>query len=101
MRYARALIVRAAKRREDIRIRRAKPVPKAASNQLRRSRRRRSLHHVVLAVEEVGRVLRIRRHRSEAGKAIEDRRRPLPAVASEIVNSPRADAARIRADWNR
>ena len=61
----------------------------------RGGRRRRALHHVVLAVEEVGRVFRIRR--PSATKPVErreHRRRPLPAVADQVVDAALRSAVR-------
>ena len=107
----------AAERRIDVRIPRPEPVAERRPQQLARRGRRRALHHEVLAVEEVGGVLRIRRHRAEAGKRREracsstpsrcrpDRRRPrrsrpagwLPAGCGsqlEKSNTPCADVGR-------
>src|SRR5207302_4474547 len=60
-----------------------------------------ALHDVMLAIEKVRRVDRVRWHGAESREAVERRRRPLPSVADEIVNAPRARARRIRADRNR
>ena len=56
----------AAERRIDVRIARAEPVAERRPQELARGRRRRALHHEVLAVEEIRRVFRIRRHRAES-----------------------------------
>ncbi len=49
-------------------------------------------------VEEVRRVLRIARAGREAREGPEDRRRPLPAIAHQILDAPRRRAARVRPD---
>src|SRR5579872_776850 len=55
----------------------------------------------MLSVEEIGGVIRIRGHRLESIEASEWSRCPLPAIAGEIVNAPRARARWIRADRHR
>src|SRR5205085_6827328 len=80
----------------------AEPVAEARTYQFSRGCRRRAFDHVVLAVEELGRVLGIGRHRGEAGKRTEDGRRPFPPVADQIVHTPgtrrkRADGHRLEA----
>src|SRR6185503_1333328 len=55
----------------------------------------------MLAIEKIRRVFGIRHHRRKPGKRTKDRRGPLPTVADEIVNAPRARARGERAngDW--
>src|SRR5216684_792114 len=93
-----ALIVRTTERGVDVRIAWAEPVSEAAADELGSCGRRRPLHHVVLAVEEVRGVQGIRRHWREAGEAVKDRRGPLPAITDEVFDAPGAGAGRIRAD---
>src|SRR5439155_1987751 len=83
--------------RIDVRVARAEPVPKRGTQQLARSRGRRPLHDEVLAVEEIGGILRIRRHRVEAGKRRERRTGPFPSVAHEILDAPGARSGWMRA----
>src|SRR5262249_274293 len=58
---------------------------------------RRAFHHEMFAIEEVGRVLGIRGHRTEARERRERRAGPLPAVAHEIVDSPSRLSRRMAA----
>ena len=60
-----------------------------------------ALDHVVLAVEEVGGIFGIRRHRFESRKGSEDGRGPFPPVADQIVHAPGTGAARAGADRDR
>src|SRR5918993_4283067 len=46
-------------------------------------------------IEEVGGVLRVRRQRLEPGERTECRRRPLPSIAHEIVNTECTHAVRM------
>ena len=57
--------------------------------------------HDVQTIEELGGVFRIRDHRGEARERAEDGLGPLPAVADQIVNAPRAGARRARAGRHR
>src|SRR3989442_7272278 len=69
-----------------------KPIAERGPQQLARRGRRRTLHHEVLAVEEVGGVFRIRRHGAKPRKRPKRRARPLPAVPDEILDAPDARA---------
>src|SRR5437870_8611498 len=89
---------RTPERRVNERIVRTEPITKTASNQVAGGGRRGALQYVVLAVEEIDRVIRIRHHRPESLEAGETRRRPLPSVADEIVYAPCARARRVRAN---
>ena len=77
------------------------PVPEAAPDEPGRSRRRRTLHHEVIAVEKVHRVFRVGRHRLEAREPVEDSRGPFPAVADQVVDPPGAGTRRMRSDRHR
>src|ERR1700733_14510068 len=61
----------AAELRVHVGIVAVEPVAEAASYEFDGGHRRRALHDVVLAVEEVGGILRVRRHRLEAGERTE------------------------------
>src|SRR5262245_46489498 len=86
--------------RVDERIVGPEPVAEAPAHELFCRGRGGALHDVVLAVEEVRRVLGIGGHRLESLKRSEDRRGPFPTVAHEVVNAPRARASRTRARGN-
>src|SRR4051794_8331054 len=66
----------ASERRIDIWVARAKPVAERRPQELACGGGRGALHDEVLAVEEVGRILRVRGHRAEAGKWREHAARP-------------------------
>src|SRR4051812_20095910 len=85
----------------DVRIIRPEPVAEAAASQFSCCPRRRAFHHIVLTVEEVGRVLRVRGHRFETGERTKNGRRPLPSIPGEIVDAPRARARRKRSNRGR
>src|SRR5262245_19976233 len=55
----------------------------------------------MLLVEEVSGVLGIRRQRSKSRKRCERRARPLPPVADQILDPPRARAVGMAAGWLR
>src|SRR2546422_8592946 len=74
-----------------------KPIAERGPQQLACRGRRRTLHHEVLAVEEVGGVFRIRRHGAKPRKRPKRRARPLPAVPDEILDAPVARAGGIAA----
>src|SRR5438445_10648986 len=93
-----ALIVRTSERRVNVWKARPEPISEAASDELGSRRRRRTFHDVVLTVEKIGGVDGIGRHRYKAGESVEDRRRPLPSVADEVLDPPSADSGWIRAD---
>ena len=88
----------AAECRIDIWIARPEPVAEGRPQQLVRRRRRGALHDQVLAVEEVRRVFRIRRHRAKPRERRERRAGPFPAVADEILDAPGARARGMAAD---
>src|SRR5207245_765050 len=87
-----------AERSVNERIIRSEPIAETAADELASGGRRCPLEHVVLAVEEIGRIVRVRRHRLKSREAGEDRRGPLPSVADEIVHSPGTRSGRVRAD---
>src|SRR6185503_6889828 len=68
----------------------AKPVAEGRPEKLRGRRRRRPLQDEVIAVEEVGGVFRVGGLGAESREGSERRARPLPAVADQIVDPPRA-----------
>src|SRR5205814_2479714 len=80
----------AAERGVDVGIAGAKPIAEAWTQQLPRRRRRCTLHHKMLAVKKIGRVLGIGRHWREPGERRKGRRGPFPAVSNQIVNPPGA-----------
>lgn len=86
----RSAVGHAAKLREDIRVMGLIPIAKTFPQKLRRRRLRRPFEHEVLAVEEIGGVLRIRFKRDKSGKRRERRLGPLPAVADQLVHAPGA-----------
>src|SRR5882672_3359747 len=88
---------RTPERRVDVRVPRAEPVAERRPQQLARGGGRRTLHDEVLAVEEIGRVLWIRRHRPESWKRRERRARPFPSIPDEILDAPRAGTGRMGA----
>src|SRR4051794_6488584 len=74
--------------RIHIRVIRSEPVAEAAANQLACRRRRRTLHHVMLAVKKIRRVLRVRCHCRKARKRTKDRGSPLPSIADQVLHAP-------------
>ena len=91
---------RAAEGRVHVRIVAAKPIAEAAADELGRRGRRGAFQDEMLPIEEIGGVIRIRRHRLKSVETGEGSRRPLPSIADEVVHSPRAVAFRIGADGN-
>src|SRR5690349_17517932 len=81
--------------RIDIGVARAEPVSERRPQKLARRGWRRAFHHEVLAVEEICGVLGIRRHGAEAWKGRKLSAGPLPAVADEILDAPRARSFRM------
>src|SRR4029453_7935769 len=79
-----------------VRILGAEPVAESASRQRSRRHRRRTFHHEVVAVEEIGGVLGVRRQRLESLERTERCRRPFPAVSEQIVDAERACRLRVR-----
>src|SRR5690349_19488876 len=76
------------------------PVAEARPDEARGRGPRSTLQNEVLAVEEIGRVFRVRFLRREARKRRKRGIRPLPAVAAELVDAPWAHAVGMRADGN-
>src|SRR5262249_20779785 len=91
----------APERRVDVRIVPPEPVAKSGAQELLGRRRRRALHDPVLAVEKVGRVVGIRKHRTEAVEASENRRSPPPPAPDEILDAPGRRARGVGADRHR
>src|SRR5688572_25422104 len=81
----------------DVGISRPEPVAECRPDQLARRRRRRAFYDEMLAIEEVRRVFRIRRHRMKTWERRKHGVRPLPPVADDIVHAPGAAAGRMRA----
>src|SRR2546427_755369 len=83
-------VLHAPERCVDVRVPRPEPVTERGTQQLTRRRRRGPLHHEVIAVEEIGRVLRVGGHRAEPWKSAEERARPLPSIANQVPDAPGA-----------
>src|SRR5712692_10852906 len=77
------------------------PVSERPPQHARRGARRANLRHVVLAVEEIGRVTRIEGHGRETRKRRELRPRPLPPVPHKIVHTEGARSRGMRAHRRR
>src|SRR5512132_2904840 len=85
----------AAERRVHVRIASPEPIAEGWAQQRAIGCGRRALHHHMLAIEEVRRVLRIRRTRFESRERREDRAGPFPSVAHEILDPPPTLPARV------
>ena len=82
---------------EDVGVVGLEPVAEARADEVVRRGPRCALEHVVLAVEEVGRVARIARDIGlEARQALEDRVRPFPPIADQVLHAPHAGTRRMR-----
>src|SRR6516162_9164342 len=81
-----------------VRIAGLEPVAERAAHHAPGRTRRAALHHVVLAVKEVGRIAGIEGKRSEAWKRLKGRRRPFPAVAQQALNTARTPPGRMGVD---
>src|SRR6266403_1302121 len=77
---------------------RLEPISERPSQHARCGARRATLHHVVLAVEEIGRVTRIEGHGRETRKWRKLRPRPFPSVSNQIVHAECAGATGMRAN---
>src|SRR4051812_33309583 len=92
-----SLLDRAAERCINIWVSGAEPVSERRPEQLAGGGHRSALHHDVLTVEEICRVLRIRRHGVEAGKRAKNGARPFPSVADQVFDAPGACTLRMTA----
>src|ERR1700758_213840 len=81
------LITHAPKSGIDVRIMRLKPVAKRPAQHASGCTRRTAFDDVVLSVEEIGRVARVKRERLESRKRCKDGGGPLPAVPHKAVNA--------------
>src|SRR5258708_4410742 len=75
------------------------PVPERLAQHAGRGSRRTALHDVMLSIEKVGRVPRIKRKFLESCKRLEHGRGPFPAVAHQSFESEGALSLRESADW--
>src|SRR5437879_13032320 len=75
---------------------RLEPVSKRSPQHARSGARRATLHHIVVAVEEICGIVRIERHWCKPRKWRELRPRPLPTVPHEIVHAESASAWDMR-----
>src|SRR5439155_790695 len=91
----------AAESRINVLIVRLKPVSERSAEHAGGRTGRAALHHVVLAVKEIVRVARIERELPEAGEGYKNGRRPLPAVAEQIVYAKSALSVWGRVDRSR
>src|SRR6476646_9406173 len=71
----------------DIREVGTEPISKRSAQKSRVRPSGCTLEHIMVAVKEASRVPGIKREGLEAGKGLEDRRRPLPSVADQLGNS--------------
>src|SRR6266436_5172223 len=92
------LVLDATECRVDVGIMGLEPVSERPPQHARSRAGRATLHYVVLAVEEIGRVTRIERHRRETRKRRELRPRPFPSVSHKVVHAKCAGAGRMRAN---
>src|SRR5580692_3461576 len=97
-----ARVPRHAEAREDVRVVPAEPVAEARAEEGLVRGPGGAEDHVVLAVEEVGRVAGVGAGPGgEAGERGEGRGRPLPAVPDELLHPPRARAFGVAARGER
>src|SRR5712691_52162 len=80
---------------------RLEPVSERPPQHARCGARRATLHHVVLAVKKICRIVWIERHRCEPRERRKLRPRPLPPVPHKIVHPESARARRMHAHWRR
>src|SRR5258708_38177376 len=79
--------------RVNVRVIRTEPVAKGGTQQASGGPRRAALHDVVLAIEKIGRVARVKRKRLETGERAEHCGRPLPTIAECLLHSMMARAS--------
>src|ERR1700674_2339734 len=96
-----SLVFDAPKLRVHVRVMRLEPVAERPAQHASGCARRTTLHHEVLAIEEIRGISGIERKGLEPWKRRELRARPFPTIPHEIGDAEFTDAVRVRSRGNR